>query len=659
MNINGGENLLSKSLLNTNDLIQLRRQRSRNPNIPIPSFLNVYKNYSPPGLVDYFKISDIPNYNNYVNTSSSYNITGSNTGFLSVYNGPGTGGQFVAVAYNTDIGLRNYNINNYTWNSSQAKYISDNTLENWVYVCCDYKGYEYIYYYNVGYYSIGWNGSTWQMSGQVDEGGALVSIFTYAGGTQYSLPTSFNYRGNPFTTRPNITGSNEYINFGRFNRNVTKSRTGILSLTQNDSEKIRFNIFQSGLGINNQTVTFTDGFESSPNPANAYIWNNNFYAYFTATDQPKTLRYSFTGILPFSYSSNGDLTNIGFSGFTGNNSNIFISDTDYQGVTRNINSFVDQNLTSSNKYFTLTGLKENGTGIALTGQYIQSTNTPLNPYQNFLTGDLRVLYRYPRDFVIYDYTTQTFSLNIWNSESGVWFGAADLYGGDNGAAAPRKTIIYPTSGGGGMYRYYYTAGGGGSFTPTIGTGYERLPYENVDSHNFNGFTKMYKPLTLSFSSGFSFNAPQNNLYTAQWPGRRYSNYVGTRNNVNQNLGFFAPYLFSNEDIRNDYEYTDSASIKIYLDFSVNKWVAKYTYNDYISVYHGPTNIGQNPFPCVFNYVSGQNPIASGSFEAYISSGSWTGVFTKNDPQFSGASAFITPEAPVDTDFRNYWNSRGY
>ena len=665
MNINGGENLLSKSLLNSNYLIQLRRQRSRNPNIPIPSFLNVYKNYSTVGLVDYFKISDIPNYNNYVNTSSSYNITGSNTGFLSVYNGPGTGGQLVnVVAYNDSIGLRYYNVNNYTWNSSQAKYISDNTLQNWVYVCCDYKGYEYQYYYNVGNYSIGWNGSTWQMSGQVDEGGALVSITTYVGGTQYSLPTYFNYRGNPFTTRPNITGSNEYINFGRLNRYVTKSRTGILSLTQNDSEKIRFNIFQSGLGINNQTVTFTNGFESSPYPQNPSVWNDNFYAYFTATDQPKTLRYSFTGILPFSYSSNGDLTNIGFSGFTGNNSNIFISDTDYQGVTRNINSFVGQNLTSSNKYFTLTGLKENGTGIALTGQYIQSTNTPLNPYQNYLTGDLRVLYRYPRDFVSYDSNTQTFSLNIWNSESGVWFGAANLYGGDNGVTAPSKTITYttanPNNNLGYMYRKLSSYGGGIIFTPTIGTGYERLPYENLDSYNFNGFTKMYKPLTLSFSSGFSFYAPYYSLDGAQWPGKQTSNYYATRNNMNQNLGIFAPYLFSNEDIRYDYESTDSASIKIYLDFSVNKWVAKYTYNNYyISVYHGPTNTGQNPFPCVFNYVSGQDPLVSGSFQAYISAGSWTGVFTKNDPQFSGASAFIDSDNPVGLGFRNYWNSRGY
>jgi hypothetical protein len=214
-----------------------------------------------------------------------------------------------------------------------------------------------------------------------------------------------------------------------------------------------------------------------------------------------------------------------------------------------------------------------------------------------------------------------------------------------------------------MYRNLNSYAGGLIFTPTIGTGYERLPYENLDIFNFNGFTKMYKPVTLSFSSGFSFNGPDNNLSIASWPGKQTTNYGGNINNMNQNLGIFASYLFSNENIRYGYESTDSANIKIYLDFSVNKWVAKYTYNagdfPYISVYHGPTNTGQNPFPCVFNYVSGQNPRVSGSFQAYISSGSWTGVFTKNDPQFSGASAFIDSDNPVDLGFRNYWNSRGY
>jgi hypothetical protein len=664
MNFNGGQNLSSKSLLNTNYLIQLQRQRSRNPNIPIPSFLNVYKNYSTPGLTDYFKISDIPSYTDYVAVNSAYNMTGTNTGFMSIYNGPGTGGQLLnVVAYNSDIGLRAYNANNYTWNSSQAKYISNNTLTNWITVCCDYKGYEYQEYFDIGYYDIGWNGSSWEMSGVINQGGAKQSIQTYPGGTQYSIPTSFGYRGVPFTTRPNISGSNEYVNFGRLNRYVTKSRTGIISLTQNNAEKIRFNIFQSGLGIDNQTITFTNGFESSPYTPNPIGWDQNFYAYFTATDQPKTLRYSFTGILPFSYSSNGDLTNIGFSGFTGNSSNIIISDNDNGAITRNINSFVNQNLSSSNKYFTLTGLKENGTGVFVTGQYIQSSNTPLNPYQNYLTGDLRALYRHPRDFVSYDFSTQTFLLNIWSSGSGVWFGASNLYGGDNNVTAPTKIVTYPTNNLDYMYRSLYAPGAGSVFTPTIGTGYQRLPYQNMDLYNFNGFTKMYKPLTLAFSSGFSFNGPYNNLSIASWPGKETTNYGGNRNNVNQNLGIFAPYVFSNEDIRFDYETTDSANIKIYLDFSINKWVAKYTYNAdtlaLISVYHGPTNTGQNPFPCVFNYVSGQYPQVSGSFQAYISSGSWTGVFTKNDPQFIGASAFIDPLYPVDLNFRNYWNSRGY
>jgi hypothetical protein len=635
------------------------------------NLLNIFKNYNSNNQIDYFKISDISGYSSYVNTSLPYNLVGSNTGFLTVYNGPGTGGQnafYLYVEPKPDIGLLYYNSSSFSWNSGQAKYVSTNNFQNYTLVCCDYKGYEYGNYFYVGYYDIGWNGSLWEMSGVVNEGGAKQSIQTYSGGTQYSIPTSFGYRGVPFTARPNVSGSNEYINFGRAARNVTKNRSATISLTQNNSEKLKFNILQSGLGINNQTITFTNNLEPSPYQQNQYYFDTNFYGYFTATDQPKSLRYSFTGILPFSYSSNGDLTNIGSSGFTGDNSNLIITDTDNTTITRNINSFVGQNLTSSNKYFTLTGTKENTSGISLTGQYFQAGNTPLNPYQNYLTGDLKALYRYPRDFVSFDFATLTFSLNIWNSQSGVWFGAANLYGGSNGFTAPSKTITYvtanPANNFGYMYRRLSSPGGGGIFTPTIGTGYERLPYQNVDLFNFNGFTKMYKPLTLSFSSGFYFNAPNgNDLPIAPWPGKQTTNYGGNIKNINQNLGIFAPYVFLNEYIQYGYESTDSANIKIYLDFSVNKWVAKYTYNagdfPYISVYHGPTNTGQNPFPCVFNYVSGQYPQVSGSFEAYISSGSWTGVFTKNDPQFSGASAFIDSDNPVDLGFRNYWNSRGY
>ena len=646
------------------------------------NLLNVFKNYNSNSQIDYFKISDISGYSSYVNTSLPYNLVGSNTGFLTVYNGPGTGGQYAFYGYvepKPSIGLLAYNSSYFSWNSSQAKYVSTYNFQNYTVVCCDYKGYEYYNYFDVGYYDIGWNGSLWEMSGVVNEAGPKVSIATYSGGTQYSLPSSFGYRGVPFTARPNITGSNEYINFGTAARNVTKNRSATISLTQNNSEKIRFNIFQSGLGINNQTVTFTNGFESSPYPQYPYPWNDNFYAYFTATDQPKTLRYSFTGVLPFSYSSNGDLTNIGLSGFTGDNSNLIITDTDNTTITRNINSFVGQNLTSSNKYFTLTGLKENGTGIALTGQYIQSTNTPLNPYQNYLTGDLRSLYRYPRDFVSYDFSTQTFSLNIWNSQSGVWFGAANLYGGSNGITAPSKTITYttanPNNNFGYMYRSLSSYGGGTIFTPTIGTGYERLPYQNLDSYNFNGFTKMYKPLTLGFSSGVYLPFFNNIAYDIPWPGiKKYSAYYQTEYNINQNLGAFAPYVFSSEDVRVDYEGNSSAAFKIYLDFSVNKWVAYYNESNYIiKYYHGPTNTGQNPFPAVFNLVSGSNTgnqngptrivnnqiVAQNTFEVYISSGSWTGVFTKNDPQFSGASAFIDSSNPVDLGFRNYWNSRGY
>jgi len=434
----------------------------------ITALLNVFKNYNLNGQIDYFKISDIPGYSSYVNTSLPYDIVGSNTGFMSIYNGPGTGGQlFGIVAYNPDIGLRAYNYNSYTWNSSQAKYISDNTLENYRIVCCDYKGYEYSEYFNVGYYDIGWNGSLWEMSGVINEGEAKQSIQTYIGGTQYSIPASFGYRGAPFTARTNITGSNEYINFGISLRNVTKNRSATISLTQNNSEKLKFNILQSGLGINNQTITFTNNIEASPNPNTAHIFDPKFYGYFTATDQPRYLRYSFTGVLPFSYSSNGDLTNIGFSGFTGDNSNITITDSNSVGITRNINSFVSQNLTSSNKYFTLTGIKENTSAINLTGQYFQAGNTPLNVYQNYLTGNLRALYRYPRDFVSYDYSSDTFLLNIWNSESGVWFCASDLYGGRNGNTPPRKRIIYvtanPALNAGYMYRNLDSPGGGGLF----------------------------------------------------------------------------------------------------------------------------------------------------------------------------------------------------
>jgi hypothetical protein len=638
----------------------------------ITALLNIFKNYNSNNQIDYFKISDISGYSSYVNTSLPYDLVGSNTGFMTVYNGPGTGGQnafYLYIEPKPDIGLILSNASYFSWNSGQAKYIGSNSFYNSRLVCCDYKGYEYQEYFNVGYYDIGWNGSLWEMSGVVNEGGAKQSIQTYSGGTQYSVPTSFGYRGVLFTPRPNVTESNEYINFGIALRNVTKNRSATISLTQNNSEKLKFNILQSGLGINNQTITFTNNLEPSPyqQNGNEYYFDTNFYGYFTATDQPKSLRYSFTGILPFSYFSNGDVTNIGFSEFTGDNSNLTITDINSVGITRNINSFVGQNLTSSNKYFTLTGTKENTSGISLTGQYFQADNTPLNPYQNYLTGNLKALYRYPRDFVSFDFSTYTLSLNIWDSQSGVWIRASNLYGGNNGITASRKSITYPTANPVNNSNYMYRAQdslySASIFTPTIGTGYERLPYENVDIFNFNGFTKMYKPLTLSFSSGFSFNAPYNNLSIASWPGKQTTNYGGNRNNINQNLGIFAPYLFSNEDIRYD-ETIDSANIKIYLDFSVNKWVAKYTYNAdtlaFISVYHGPTNTGQNPFPCVFNYVSGQYPQVSGSFEAYISSGSWTGIFTKNDPQFSGAFAFVdSSNHPVDLGFRNYWNSRGY
>jgi hypothetical protein len=643
------------------------------------NLLNIFKNYNSNYQIDYFKISDISGYSSYVNTSLPYDLVGSNTGFLTVYNGPGTGGQnaFYAYANKPEIGLIGYNASYFSWNNGQSKYIGSNSFYNYRLVCCDYKGYEYYEYFDVGYYDIGWNGSLWEMSGVVNEGGAKQSIQTYSGGTQYSIPTSFGYRGVPFTARPNVSGSNEYVNFGIASRNVTKNRSATISLTQNNSEKLKFNILQSGLGINNQTITFTNNLESR----NGYSFDNHFYNYFVATDQPKSLRYSFTGILPFSYSSNGDITNIGLSGFTGDNSNLIITDTDNTTITRNINSFVGQNLTSSNKYFTLTGTKENTSGISLTGQYFQAGNTPLNPYQNYLTGDLQALYRYPRDFLFYDYYTYTYGLAMWNSGSGAWFASSNLYGGRNGTTPPSKGIVYPTTSTynqGYYYRWQNTQNGGGIWNPTIGTGYQRLPYEQVGNYytDLHGFTKMYKPLTLSFSSGVYTYGPREIIYDIPWPGKTTNyGYPYTIYNVNEDLGMFTPYVFYASDNREG----QALVCKIYLDFSINKWVASfnsiYPDSDYIRTkyYHGPTNTGQNPFPAVFNFVSGLNftdnygpqktvnnqTVPQNTFEVYISSGSWTGVFTKNDTAFNGIGTYYDSTIPIDTGFKNYWNSRGY
>jgi hypothetical protein len=645
----------------------------------ITALLNVFKNYNSNYSIDYFKISDISGYSSYVNTGLPYNLVGSNTGFMTVYNGPGTGGQnaFYAYGYKPEIGLIGYNGSYFSWDSNQSKYISSNSFYNYRLVCCDYKGYEYYEYFDVGYYDIGWNGSLWEMSGVVNEGGAKQSIQTYAGGTQYSIPASFGYRGVPFTARPNVTESNEYINFGIAPRNVTKNRSATISLTQNNSEKLKFNILQSGLGINNQNIIFTNNLESR----NGYYFDNDFYNYFVATDQPKSLRYSFTGILPFQYSSNGDLINIGLSGFTGDNSNLIITDTDNTTITRNINSFVSQNLTSSNKYFTLTGTKENTSGINLTGQYFQAGNTPLNPYQNYLTGDLQALYRYPRDFVFYDVTTAKYGLAMWNSGSGAWFASSNLYGGTNGTTPPSKGIIYPVLNPSYPFYYYYrwqnTSNGASVWTPTIGTGYQRLPYEQAANYytDLHGFTKMYKPLTLSFSSGVYVYGPREIIYDIPWPGKTTNyGYPGTIYNVNENLGMFTPYVFYASD-----NSSDSLVCKIYLDFSINKWVASFNYiyadSDYrrTKYYHGPTNTGQNPFPAVFNFISGLNitdndgprkivgnqSVPQNTFEVYISSGIWTGVFTKNDTAFNGIGTYFNSSTPIDTGFKNYWNSRGY
>jgi hypothetical protein len=641
------------------------------------NLLNVFKNYNSNYQIDYFKISDISGYSSYVNTSLPYDLVGSNTGFMTVYNGPGTGGQiYLYVEPKPGIGLLTYNGSYFSWNSDQAKYIGSNSFYNYRIVCCDYKGYEYYEYFDVGYYDIGWNGSLWEMSGVVNEGGAKQSIQTYPGGTQYSIPTSFGYRGVPFTARPNVSGSNEYISFGRAARNVTKNRSATISLTQNNSEKLKFNILQSGLGINNQTITFTNNLESRDGN-----FDNHFYNYFVATDQPKSLRYSFTGILPFSYSSNGDLTNIGLSGFTGDNSNLIITDTDNTTITRNISSFVSQNLTSSNKYFTLTGTKENTSGISLTGQYFQAGNTPLNPYQNYLTGDLKALYRYPRDFVFYDYYTSKYGLAMWNSGSGAWFASSNLYGGTNGTTPPSKGIIYPTTS---IYNYGYyyrqanTQNISSSWNPTIGTGYQRLPHDQAGNYytDLHGFTKMYKPLTLSFSSGVYIYGPREIIYDIPWPGKTTNyGYPYTIYNIYEDLGMFTPYVFYASDNREG----EALVCKIYLDFSINKWVASFNHiypdSDYrrTKYYHGPTNTGQNPFPAVFNFVSGLNftdndgpqkivnnqTVPQNTFEVYISSGSWTGVFTKNDTAFNGIGTYYDSTIPIDTGFKNYWNSRGY
>jgi hypothetical protein len=253
----------------------------------ITALLNVFKNYSSNNQIDYFKISDISGYSSYVNTSLPYDLVGSNTGFLTVYNGPGTGGQnafYLNVEPKPAIGLLYFNSSYFSWNSGQSKYIGSNSFYNYRTVCCDYKGYEYQEYFNVGYYDIGWNGSLWEMSGVVNEGGAKQSIQTYSGGTQYSIPNSFGYRGVPFTARPNVSGSNEYVNFGRAIRNVTKNRSATISLTQNNSEKLKFNILQSGLGINNQTITLTNNLEPSPYQQGEYYFDTIFYSYFTATD---------------------------------------------------------------------------------------------------------------------------------------------------------------------------------------------------------------------------------------------------------------------------------------------------------------------------------------------------------------------------------------
>lgn len=361
-------------------------------------------------------LTSISNYATYIDTSLAY-TTNSTPSWLNIFNGP---------AFE--------DINSFLVNSpivslvqvtkSSTKYVASSVIQEYYDPDTD----SYIDA-ELGPWEFRWNGTAWELYGKADRNQSTASILkTYTGGSSTLLPLIADQIGDyihtyikPTTTSisaPNATGKyNQIIFYANAGRNIYKSRSTSILLSQTGKSGINYSVTQSGLTAGSPSVSLSLG--------GAY--HTFFELLFTSSqylNQNIFLPSSSYSTIDYNISSNADLTGLAVNNVSISPSSITIPDSANTAPVTIINADLSANTSSSSRTFTLTGTNLYNNGAVNTSTTTKQAGTAQpSPLVSISSNDTtpRNFYLYHTGSTLYNSITgEGEGIALWNSTQKVW-----------------------------------------------------------------------------------------------------------------------------------------------------------------------------------------------------------------------------------------------